>query len=74
MYINFSHIEFANKLSISEAVTICRIFYANAKTLIYDFCGTCIPEIKFGFDRKIYLHIFTVESGKFTKITISRTY
>jgi hypothetical protein len=74
MYINFSHNEFANKLSISEAVTICRIFYANAKTLIYDFCGNCIPEFNLGFDRKIYLHIITEESGNFTKIPISRIY
>jgi hypothetical protein len=42
------------------------MFYANAKRPLFDFARIVSLSFKLGFDRKIYLHIITEESGVFT--------
>jgi hypothetical protein len=66
MYINFSHKEFADRFSIHDVETFCGMFYANAKRPLFDFARIVSLSFKLGFDRKIYLHIITEESGVFT--------
>lgn len=68
---NQEFVSWKNTFSIEKSV-IMEDYVSHCYSMT--FAGIVSLSLKLGFDRKIYLHIITEESGVFAEIPISRIY